>query len=98
MGFWSGLASADNSKVNTPQVILLVLAAILILLAIAILIYHCFWKGKGLDVEVVKLFGILLGGGVLNAGASYFSKTATTIISGVGAAQPPAKSAPPQGE
>lgn len=99
MGFWADLASSDNNKVNTPQVIFLALAVILVLLAIAVLIYHCFWKGKGLDAEVVKLFGILLGGGVINAGASYFSKTTatSTVLSGV-APSSPAKSTPPQGD
>lgn len=102
MGFWADLASSDNNKVNTPQVIFLVLAVILVLLAIAVLIYHCFWKGKGLDAEVVKLFGILLGGGVVNAGASYFSKTTatTTVLSGAAPtpAATPSKPAPSPGE
>jgi hypothetical protein len=104
MGFWADLASSDNSRVNTPQVIFLALSVILVLLAIAVLIYHSFWKGKGLDAEVVKLFGILLGGGVVNAGASYFSKTTatTTVLSGAAPAPPAAAKEPrgprPEGE
>lgn len=97
MNFWEEFWGADNSKVHTPQAILLFIAGILILLAVAILIYHCFWKGKGLDAEVVKLFGILLGGGVLNAGASYFSKTVISSVTGAVGGNPtvPAKKPPP---
>ena len=92
--FWADLVSADNSKVHTPQVILLVIGILLMLLAIVLIIYHCFYHAKGIDGDTVKLILGLLGGGVLNAGASYFSKTATTIISGEGPIPPPSKPAP----
>ena len=92
MSFWSDFVSSDNSTVHTPMVILSVIGVCIMVLSIALLIYHCFWHGKGLDAETVKLILGLLGGGVLNAGASYFSKTgssyfsktATTTIAGSG--------------
>ena len=82
MGFWQGIASADNTNYHTPYIVLVGIAMILMLLSIILIIYHCFYHGKGIDAETVKLILGLLGGGVLNAGASYFSKTTVSQITG----------------
>lgn len=105
MGFWSDLTSPDNTKVSTPQVlslvpqvILMVLGIILMVVSIVLIIYHCFYHGKGIDGDTVKLILGLLGGGVLNAVGSYFSKTSTTttVLSGA-SPSPPAKESPARG-
>ena len=100
MSFWSDLASADNSKVHTPQVILMAIGTLIMVVALVLIVYHCFWHGKGIDGETVKLILGLLGGGVLNAGASFFSKTVTSSVTAIGedlsSAPPRAKPAPPQ--
>lgn len=109
MGFWQELMSPDNSKVSTPQVlslapqvILICMGTVLMLLSIVLIIYHCFYHGKGIDSETVKLILGLLGGGALNALGSYFSKTTatTTVLSGAtpASAATPSKPASPQGE
>jgi hypothetical protein len=109
MGFWSELVSPDNSKVSTPQVvavapqvILVCMGAVLMLLSIVLIIYHCFYHGKGIDSETVKLILGLLGGGALNALGSYFSKTTatTTVLSGAAPAPPAAapRGPKPEGE
>jgi hypothetical protein len=99
MGFWSELVSPDNSKVSTPQVmvmipqvILICTGTILMALSFALIIYHCFYHRKGIDSETVKLILGLLGGGALNALGSYFSKTTatTTVLSGEAPAPPAA--------
>lgn len=54
MEFWQHFWSSDNSKVNSPTVIASVLAAPIMVLAMAILIYHSFILKKGLDSNVVK--------------------------------------------
>lgn len=103
MGFWSDLASPDNAKVSTPQVLSMVpqmimvgLGTILMGVSIVLIIYHCFYHRKGIDGDTVKLILGLMGGGVLNAGASYFSRTTatTTVLSGP-AASPPAAAPDP---
>jgi hypothetical protein len=99
MGFWSNLASADNSQVHTPNIILMAIGILLMLLSVALIIYHCFIHRKGIDGDTVKLILGLLGGGVLNAGASYFSKTVVSNVTAVGAPDstpPKAKPAPPE--
>jgi hypothetical protein len=85
-----------------PQIILICMGTVLMLLSIVLIIYHCFYHGKGIDSETVKLILGLLGGGALNALGSFFSKTTatTTVLSGT-APSPPAKAAkpaPPEGE
>lgn len=84
MGFWSDFASADNSQVHTPYVILICIGCVIMALSVVLIIYHCFWHGKGIDSETVKLILGLLGGGVINAGTSYFSKTTMSQITSVG--------------
>ena len=101
MGFWSDLASPDNSKVSTPQVlsmvpqmIMLGFGIILMGVAIVLIIYHCFYHAKGIDGETVKLILGLLGCGAFNAGAAFFSRTTatTTVLSGPAAS--PSAAAP----
>ena len=100
MDFLNKLVSADNSEVHTPYVILMAIGTILMLLSVALIIYHCFIHRKGIDGETVKLILGLLGGGVLNAGASYFNKTVISSVTGIMAgaspsdAPSPAKKAP----
>lgn len=82
MSFWSDLLSSDNSKVHTPQVIFLVIGTILMLESLVLIIYHCFIHRKGIDGDTVKLILGLLGGGVINAGTSFFSKTVVSSVTG----------------
>ena len=82
--FWS----SDNSKVNSPTVIASLLAVPIMLLAMAILIYHSFILGKGLDSNVVTLILGLLGGGGLGYGIGH---TAARYSQG----PPPGWSPPP---
>lgn len=103
MSFWNEFVSADNTKVHTPQIIFMAISVILLLLAIALIIYHSFIHRKGIDGETVKLILGLLGGGVINAGASFFSKTVTSSVTAMGGvptpdAPPTAKKAPPIGD
>ena len=84
MSFWDEFWSADQSRVHTPQVIFFGISVILLIVAIAVIITHFFIRGKPLDGEVVKLLLGLLGGGVLNSGASYFSKTTFSQVTQVG--------------
>jgi hypothetical protein len=110
MGFWSKLISKNDEDVSFPYIVLLAISAILMLLSIALIIYHCFYHGKGIDDVTVKLILGLLGGGVLNAGASYFrkaittdfSKTTTSLSEVVATSQTipplPVKPGPPSGE
>jgi len=94
MAFWNDFVSADNTKVHTPQLIFMAISVILLLLAIALIVYHCFIHKKGLDGATVQLILGLLGGGVLNAGASYMSKTVTSSMTAMGGGAPPV---PPAG-
>lgn len=107
MGFWAKLISKNDTDVSMPYMILMSISIILIVLSIVLICYHCFYHGKGLDEVTVKLILGLFGGGVLNAGASYFrkatttdfSKTTSSVSETVATSQtvPPAKPAP-QGE
>jgi hypothetical protein len=74
MSFWQELRSADNTKTSTPYVILLAFGTILMFVSIVLIIYHCFYHGHGIDKETVTLILGLFGGGVINAGASYFGR------------------------
>ncbi len=71
MVFWREFFSSSNEKVNSPTVIASVLAAPIMLLAMAILIYHSFILGKGLDSNVVTLILGLLGGGGIGYGIGH---------------------------
>jgi hypothetical protein len=93
MGFFTELASADNSQIHTPNIILMAIGILLMLLSVTLIVYHCFIHHKGIDGDTVKLILGLLGGGVLNAGASYFSKTVTSNVTAVG--RMPRPDAPP---
>lgn len=103
MSFWNDFVSADNTKVHTPQLIFMAISVILLLVAIALIIYHCFIHKKGIDGATVQLILGLLGSGVLNAGASYMSKTVTSSVTAMSGmptpdAPPTAKKAPPIGD
>ncbi len=80
MNWWQEFWSADQSQVHTPQAVLTIIGTVLMLFCLVLLPYHCFYHGKGIDAETVKLILGLLGGGVLNAGASYFSKTTVSQV------------------
>jgi len=65
MDFIKNFMSSDNSKVNSATVIVTLLAIPTILLGLAVVIYHSFILGRGLDKDVVALLlGIIGGGGV----------------------------------
>lgn len=80
-GFWAKLISKNDADVSMPYMILMSISIVLIVLSIALICYHCFYHGKGLDEGTVKLILGLFGGGVLNAGASYFRKATMTDFS-----------------
>lgn len=95
MAFWREFFSSSNEKVNSPTVIASLLAVPIMLLAMAILIYHSFILGKGLDSNVVNLILGLLGGGGIGYG---IGRTAAQYSQGSpsGWRPPPAK--PPDGK
>ena len=87
MGFFRDFLSSDNSKVNTITVLSSLLVIPIMLLAMAVLVYHCFYLRKGLDSNVVNLILGLVGGG----GVGYGVGRASGMI-GKG---PPANWTPP---
>jgi hypothetical protein len=105
MSFWSKLIDKNDTTVHTPYVLLMAIGIIIMFLSVALIIYHCFIHKKGIDGETVKLILGLLGGGVLNAGASYFQKTTFSSVSGMiagpqpgGGPAPTSAKAPPIGD
>lgn len=96
-GFWrviknfgAGFVSQDNSKTNTPYAAMFwafLLATPIVCLACSIIITHFYIRGKPLDAPTVDLLKYLLGaatGIVFGAGASVFSRTTLTNITGLG--------------
>jgi hypothetical protein len=80
MNFWQEFLKLDNSQVHTPyaaMAIAFILAAPIICLSCAGVIYHVFWLRKGLDGPTVELLKVMLGaatGGVIGSGATMFSR------------------------
>lgn len=95
MSFWTDLLSSDNSRVHTPQVIFLAIGTILMVESLVLIVYHCFIHRKGIDGDTVKLILGLLGGGVINAGTSFFSKTVVSNVTGA-VGEGPSPDAPPR--
>jgi hypothetical protein len=79
----------NDTGVHFPYVVLMGIGIILMFLSVILIIYHCFIHKKGIDGETVKLILGLLGGGVLNAGASYFQKTTISSVTGAISGAPP---------
>ena len=87
MSFFRDFLSSDNSKVNTITVLASLLVIPIMLLAMAVLIYHCFYLHKGLDSNVVNLILGLVGGGGVGYGIGR--------VSGMVSKGPPANWTPP---
>lgn len=110
-GFWREFMKGDASQVHTPyaaMAIAFLLATPIVVLSLAVVINHIFVHGRPLDGPTVQLLLGLLGaatGGVISAGATMFSKTTLTSITGMNlpgrgpggeCKPPPAKPAPPE--
>jgi len=78
MSFFRDFLSSDNTRVNTITVLASLLVIPIMLLAMAVLVYHCFWLHKGLDSNVVNLILGLVGGG----GVGYGVGRASGMIKG----------------
>jgi hypothetical protein len=96
-GFWREFFSGDNSKVNTMAVISIVLAAPVVLLSSAALIYHIFILKKGLDSPSVQLLIAMLTAATGGLGASLFSRSTfrSTLSNIVNPGPPPDWKPPP---
>ena len=88
MAWWQEYISPSNEKVNSPTIVataILVLTGILFLLAIILICYHCFYHGKGLDSETVKLIlGLIVGGGGTGGLGAYLTRNACDYSSRMG--------------
>jgi len=91
--FLRNLMSSDHSVVNSMTVLALLLAAPMVLLASACVIYHVFILKKGIDGPVGTLLTYMIGaatGGVLGQGVSMFSRTTMSQVTSIGAPKPDA--------
>ena len=79
--FWTEFFSGDNSKVNTMAVVCIVLAAPVVVLASAALVYHIFMLHKGLDSPSVQLLIAMLTAATGGLGASMFSRSTLSVVS-----------------
>lgn len=110
MAFWQEFMKGDSDQVHTPyaaMAIAFLLAAPIVALSSAAVVYHVFIKDKGLDAPTVNLLLGMLGaatGGVISAGATMFSKTMaagasmftkTTVSQQVSQVDAPAGERPP---
>jgi hypothetical protein len=73
--FLKEFLSGDNSKVNSMAVISMLLAAPIVTIAAAALLYHIFYLHKGLDSPSVQLLIALITAATGGLGASMFSRT-----------------------
>jgi hypothetical protein len=85
MAWWQEYISSSNNTVNSPTIVataMMVLTGILFLLAIILVCYHCFYHGKGIDSETVKLIlGLIVGGGGTGGLGAYLTRSASDSIS-----------------
>ena len=83
--FWKKFYCQSNTDVNSPAVVVVVMliaTGILFFVSIILIVYHCFYHGKGLDGEAVKLILGLMGSGSIVGGlGSYFTKTFINMAS-----------------
>ena len=75
MNFWREFVSGSNQIVNSMAVLALVLAAPVVAIASAAIIFHVFILKKGLDGPTVNLLLGMLGAATGGLGVSMFSKT-----------------------
>ena len=75
MNFWREFVSGSNQIVNSMAVLAVVLAAPVVAIASASIIFHVFILKKGLDGPTVNLLLGMLGAATGGLGASMFSKT-----------------------
>jgi hypothetical protein len=79
--FWAEFFSGNNAKINSMAVISLLIAAPVVLLASAALIYHIFLLHKGLDSPSVQLLVAMLTAATGGLGASMFSRSTLSVVS-----------------